>query len=1295
MNQTTPYQLDGFRIEALLSNGVSKVFRAVRAADEHPVVLKFLGDEYPRLEDLARFRHEFEISRKLRIPGVIEAYDLLKNKSSMVMVLEDFGGMALGLDRPMELNEFLVLAIAVAEAIAGIHRAGVIHKDINPSNIVRSGATVKIIDFGIASELSSEEFNLKGTGVLEGTLDYISPEQTGRMNRTLDYRTDLYSLGATLYHLLTGRAPFAASDPMELIHCHLARIPTAPRELRPDVPATLSDIILKLLAKTAEERYQSANVLIDDLERCRERLRADGPNFAPFPVAADDVSARFQIPEKLYGREAEVERLLSAFKRMSVSGPDDPLEVVTVSGYSGIGKSMLVHEIHRPITRRRGYFISGKFDQLQRNKPYASIIESFRELLGQILTESDARIDFWREHLRAALGPNGRVITDVLPELELIIGEQTPVPVLPPVEAQNRFNLVFQNFVKAFTPPEHPLVCFLDDLQWADRATLELLEYLLSGKEAIHLLLIIAYRDNEVDASHPTITTLEKIEASGTNISPIVLRPLSHEHVARLLGDTLRCSPSEATTLADLLVEKTEGNPFFLKQYLHRIHKDGLIRFDEATRSWRWDAAEIARMEIASNVVDLMVQKIDRLTEESRELLKRAACIGTRFDLATIAIVSKRPSHLIARALWPALEDRVILPADDNYKLIGEGTENIRVSYRFPHDRIQQAAYSLVAEAERAGYHLEIGRLLHASIPAGERERRIFDIVNQTNAGLRLLTDPDERAEYARLNLIAGRQARASAAFASAYDYFQTGIELIGQGGWDDHYDLTLDLHGEGAEAAYLSGRFEVMQVMVETTKDRAHDLLDRIRAYEVEIASHITQNRFREAVRIGLTALNLLGENIPVKPSRLQILFELIRTTWKLRRMSVADHLALPPMSDPFRRAAQRIYYRAGPAIYYSVPELLQFVIFKIIQLSIIHGHTKLTPFAYATYGMVLCGVLRDFKRGEDFSEIALALTERYDAREEEGRTCYLIPAIILHWRYNLREVAETWYYRTYRKALDGGDLEFAGSSIWAHACTGFYFGLEIDELIKRQDEAIAICRRLGNQAAERWTLTYRQACANLQGRAANPGKLIGEHFDVDQKRVEMLSDETGSVFLHIVVMQLGFHFDQIDDLDATTAACDQLTDGVLGSYHLAMYWFWDALCQLKRCATAGFRERWRRMKRVRKDRSILKHYARTTPMNYAHKMKLIDAELARLKGRVRRATRLYDESIRLARENEFLNEEALALELAGRFHGEQDQTDRATGYLKQARHAYLRWGAHAKVTDIETRYGIDPDQQ
>ncbi|MFY0577408.1 ATP-binding protein [Cystobacter fuscus] len=638
--------------ETLFTSSKSIVYRAARDVDHRPVVLKVLNAELPGAQQLVRLHREYRVTRELAMDGVIQVLGLERFGTSPAMVLEDFGAHSLALLRPrleLKLDESLGTAIRLADILGRVHRRKVIHKDLNPSNIVWNPDTdeLKLIDFGIAAELSREAPSVLSPHVLEGTLPYISPEATGRMNRPVDYRTDFYSLGVTLYELFTGQLPFAASDPMELVHCHMARRPVEPHVLALRLPVMLSHIIMRLLAKCAEDRYQSAFALTADLRHCQEALRGQG--YIPaFEIGREDFSERLQLPQKLYGRTRQVDELLATFGRVA-SGAT---ELVLVGGYSGVGKSALVHEVHKPIVERRGYFISGKFDQLNRNVPYASLVQAFRELARQLLTEPAEQLARWKERLLSALGSNAAVICEVIPEFELIIGRQPRLPELPPTETRNRFNFSFERFVRTVAAPEHPLVIFLDDLQWADLPSLQLMERLLSDPATHHLLVIGAYRDNEVSDTHPLVTTVAQLRKAGAALSTLTLAPLSLEHCIQWLVDTLNREASQVEPLARLCLRKTEGNPFFQGQFLLFLHDQGMIAFDEQARRWTWDMERISHTPMSDNAVELMAAKIQGLPRETLDVLQLAACVGNTFDLKTLSIVAARSLRDTARALW-------------------------------------------------------------------------------------------------------------------------------------------------------------------------------------------------------------------------------------------------------------------------------------------------------------------------------------------------------------------------------------------------------------------------------------------------------------------------------------------------------------------------------------------------------------------------------------------------------------------------------------------------------------------
>ena len=751
--------------EKIYESANSEVYRGLRNSDRQSFILKVLKQEYPTPQELTHYKQEYEITRHLNLDGAIKAYGLEPYQSTLVIVLEDFGASSLTElmnnshlpnqvgEVGQQIQEFLRLAIKITEALGQIHAANIIHKDINPSNIVLNPKTkeVKIIDFGLSTILTRENPILKDPHVLEGTLAYISPEQTGRMNRSLDYRTDFYSLGVTFYELLTGQLPFAADDAMELVHCQIAKQPIPPCKLlekqnEESLPMIISDIVMKLMAKTAEERYQSAWGLKADLEECLRQLETSG-TIEEFPIGYQDISDKFQISQKLYGREREIETLLAAFERVASQEEEQfKIEMMLVAGYSGIGKSALVQEIYKPITEKRGYFISGKFDQFQRNIPYSAIVAAFQGLVRQMLTESATQLNQWREKLLAALGANAQVIIDVIPEVELIIGNQPTVPSLGLIESQNRFNLVFRNFIRVFCFPEHPLVIFLDDLQWVDSATLKLIELIISDNDTQYLFLIGAYRDNEVSSTHPLMITLEKLEKQEVIINQVSLAPLTLDCVNQLIADTLHHDRSSVQPLAELVMLKTRGNPFFVNQFLKTLHLENLLKFDFDRFCWQWDIAEIEAMDITDNVVELMIGKIKKLPLKTQQVLRLAACVGSFFNLHTLSIICEQSTSEVFQNLLPAVQSGAILSISelDSQLLIQD--------YKFSHDRIQQAAYALIEDSRKKTVHLQIGRLLLANIPVQERSERLFELVDHLNLGRELISDHQEQMELLKLN---------------------------------------------------------------------------------------------------------------------------------------------------------------------------------------------------------------------------------------------------------------------------------------------------------------------------------------------------------------------------------------------------------------------------------------------------------------------------------------------------------------------------------------------------------------
>ncbi|MET0409807.1 MAG: AAA family ATPase, partial [Polyangiaceae bacterium] len=724
-----------------------------------------LADEFPTADSLKRLEHEVSLREELSAEWAARPLGVTRHLDRTVLVSEDPGG--LPLDRlPRSRQDFgfaLRVGVELAKAIHQLHLRGIIHKDIKPANVLVDGNTGRcwLRGFGIASRLPRERQSLEPPEFIAGTLAYMAPEQTGRMNRSIDSRSDLYALGVTLYELITGGLPFLTTDPMELVHCHIARRPLSPRERAAHISAPVSDIVMKLLAKTAEDRYQTASGVESDLRRCLEEWQARG-DVEPFELGTSDISDRLLMPEKLYGREREIAALLASFERILDSGRP---ELTLVSGYSGIGKSSVVNELHKVLVSPRGLFASGKFDQYKRDIPYATLAQAFQDLIRPLLSKNEQELRGWRDAMLLALGPNGRLMLDLVPELKLIIGEQPPVPELSPQDAQGRFQRVLRRFIAVFASKEHPLALFLDDLQWLDAATLDLLEDLLIRQDVPYLMLIGAYRDNEVGAAHPLTRKLEAIRQAGTTVHQISLTALARADMELLSAEFLRTEPSRVAPLAALIHEKTAGNPFFAIQFVHALAEEGLIAFDHTRAEWVWDLQRIHAKGFTDNVVDLMVRKLTRLPSQTQAALQELACLGSSADVTTLSRARETSEDVVHADLWEAVRLEFVLRSEGAYK--------------FVHDRVQEASYSQIPEALRARAHLRIGRLLKAHTPDEEREDAIFEIVNQLNKGISLISTRAEREELAELNLVAGKRAKAATAYASALKYLTTGSALL------------------------------------------------------------------------------------------------------------------------------------------------------------------------------------------------------------------------------------------------------------------------------------------------------------------------------------------------------------------------------------------------------------------------------------------------------------------------------------------------------------------------------------
>ncbi len=1306
-------QIDGYQILTQIYESINSfVYRGIRLQDNLAVILKVLKQDYPTPSELTRYKQEYEITRNLNTDGVVKAYSLEPLQRTLVIILEDFGASSLRqlMDEGMgggtgqeSLPEFLNIAIKTTESLGQIHSSNVIHKDINPANIVFNPETgqLKIIDFGISTVLTRENPTLKNPHVLEGTLAYMSPEQTGRMNRTLDYRTDFYSLGVTFYELLTGQLPFATDDALELVHCHIAKQPIRPHQLNPEIPKALSEIVMKLMAKTAQERYQSAWGVKADLEACLNQLQTQG-EISEFPIAAKDISDKFQIPQKLYGREAEVETLLTAFERVAAHtdfdtdtriNPDNPqsnipnpiskIEMMLVTGYSGIGKSSLVAEIHKPNTRLRGYFTEGKFDQFQRSLPYSAIASAFQGLVRQLLTESSSQLEQWREKLRRAFGANGQVIIDVIPEVELIVGKQPPVPELGPTESQNRFNLVFSKFIRALCAKEHPLVIFLDDLQWADSATLKLIELMMTDASMQYLFLIGAYRDNEVSPVHPLMMMLDGLLHQGATVNSITLAPLALEHINQLIADTLHSNTNQSQPLANLVMSKTGSNPFFVNQFLKTLHSENLITFDFERHCWQWDISNIEAQGITDNVVELMIGELKKLPPITQQVLRLASCVGASFDLNTLSIICEKSPREIFPVLVTAVQSGLILPTSEL------DTQLLIQNYTFLHDRVQEAAYALIDEAQKTAVNLQIGQMLLQNTAPSSLIDEIFEIVDHLNLGVELVTHQEERDEIAKLNLRAGKKAKAAMAHEAALEYFNTGLKLLRADSWHSSYDLTVALYQEAVEAAYLNGDFEQMQLRAEVVLQQAKTLIDKVKVYEVKIQTCMAQSKQLEAIKIALQALSLMGVEFPEQPTMSDVQLALSETASHLTGKQPSDLINLPEMTEPDKLASIQLLVSAVPATYQAAPTLFLLILLQQINISVKYGNFPLSAFSYAGYATFLCSVVGDIEAGYQFGQLALNVLSRFDAKALTAKIFYPFNTFIRHWKEHVRTTLKS-VLEGYSSGLENGELEFAALSASTYCYHSYFIGKELVSLEREMTTYCSFMEQIQQKVSLNYTKIYRQTVLNLLGQSEDPCILIGSSYNEETMlKLHQLANERypiGSLYINKLI--LCYLFEVYPQAVENATIANQYLDGVAATLFVPVFHFYDSLAQLAVYADAAAPEQKGIFDKVRANQEKMQKWAHHAPMNHLHKFYLVEAERYRVLGQYMEAMDYYDKAIAGAKENEYLNEEALAYELAAKFYLALGKEIIARTYMTEAHYAYTRWGALAKVKDLETKY-------
>ncbi|AFZ02801.1 AAA family ATPase [Calothrix sp. PCC 6303] len=1300
---TTQVNIPGYQVDKQIYNGCKTiVYRGYRESDSLPVAIKLLKNPYPTFSELVQFRNQYTIAKNINSSLILQTYSLETYKNSYILIMEDFGGISLNQWEGKEkisanLVDFLQIAIALTDALDILYRHNIIHKDIKPANILINPDTkkIKLIDFSIASLLPRETQIPTNPHGLEGTLEYLSPEQTGRMNRGIDYRTDFYSLGVTFYELLTGGLPFQSDDPLQLVHCHIAKQPPHTAH-NGEIPQVLWDIIMKLMAKNAEDRYQSALGLKCDLENCLSQIKEAG-KIEDFKIAQWDLCDRFIISDKLYGREAEIATLLTAFERVTCGAT----EIMLVAGFSGIGKTAIVNEIHKPIIQQQGYFVQGKFDQFNHNIPLSAFVQALRDLMRQLLSESDSKIEYWKSQILSAIGNNGQVIIEVIPELEQIIGSQPIVPQLSTNAAQNRLNLLFQKLIAIFTRKEHPLTIFFDDLQWADSTSLNLIKLLTTEITPGYLFIIGAFRNNEVSSNHPLICTLNEIKNAGITINTITLLPLSVSDNNRLIADALKCTLEESLDLTKFIYQKTQGNPFFNNQFLKSLKENGSITFNMDAKAWEFDINQIYTLDLNDDVVDLIVTQLKNLPQSTQNSLKLAACIGTSFKLKILSIITEKSQIDTANDLWQALKEGFILPRNeaskfsqsnivqDNNKL-----DNIFIfedcEYKFLYDRVQQAAYSLIPEEEKPATHLKIGQLIIENNSPENCQENIFEIVNQLNIGRALINQESEREQLIILNLTAVRKAKAATAYSAASNYLAICIELLPFDSWNSHYDLTLKLYEEAVEIAYLNADYQLMEEMIEIVLSQAKTLIDKIKVYETKILAIKAKSQLRESIEVGLELLKLLDVEFSKQPTSEDIGEALTETLLAWKEISIPSLLGAKEMSDPIKLAAMRILTQLTPSAYQAFPSLMPLLIFKQIIFIIAEGNCPISAFSYADYGLVLCGIVGDLDAGYKFGELALNIIDRFQGDFYKCRTYFIVYSHIHHWKSPL-SASLPFFLEAYQVGLAHGDLESSALNAQMYCCHAYFVGKELVALASEMDIYRQAVEELKQQGALTSLEICQQTVLNLLGHSDDPCQLVGDIYDENESLplLKTLHNRAAIYHLYYHKTVISYLLGKYQQAAFYASLVESYADIMPAAFTIPLFNFYNSLLSLQLYTYAETKqEKNNYLKKVVTNQRQLKQWSNSAPMNHLHKFYLVEAEYHQLLANYQEAIEYYDRAIRLAQENKYIQDEALANELAAKFYLTWGKERIAQSYIIDAYYCYVHWGAKVKIEDLEQRY-------
>lgn len=1276
-------------IEVITETEYHLTYRGIEPINRTSLLCKALKQRFRNTSLAKQLRLEYEIGGSVNSELTVQMYDWLLIDEAPAFLTEDFDGSPLSQVAGFKFfsfEQYLKIAIQITSALRDMHQSGVAFCNLSPHHILYNPMTrrLKLTNFSQAILLlaATPQKTLPLPLII---LPYISPEQTGRLNRNIDHRTDFYSLGICLYQIFTGTLPFSATNYNEYMHLHIAKEAVPPHVVNREIPKMVSRIIQKLMDKSVENRYQSCQGVLHDLHLCLESLNGS-TDIKDFTPGKKDISEFFQVPEKLYGRDREISIILNELNLIYSSES----KLLLVTGPSGIGKSSLINGLRKPVVKQHGHFLTGKFDQAPSDLPYLPIIAAFQGFINQVIAEGEQAVERLRERILNRLGRRGKYICDVIPELELIIGKQPELEEFTPEEQQRRFNAVLSLFIEACTAKDTPLVIFLDDMQWADSGTLKFLEQFLIKYRTTGILFLGTYRDDAVGDSHPLQLMISRVTQSGKDIPILHLPPLRQENIQSLIADTLFESRDNVSALAQICHDKTDGNPFFIKQFLLAAHFDKHITYDSVAGKWLWNESAIAAMETTENLLPLQERKLQTFNKHTLKILKFASCLGNSFTLQTLTKVCQETEETVLRSLEKLSDIIIGVYTAAPLSSVARTLEDRHLPiYKFAHDRLQRAVYSLLSSQEIKEFHYQIGVELKKSGKEISKYPRVFDITGHLNIGADQIESAEEKLELARMNLEAGIKALSSSANFSAQNYLQAGLDLLPQKSWKQEYALTLALHTHAAEAAYLCNNHERSAELFEIINTHGKNHLDKAYAYSIQIRSLKARNMSTEAVETGVKILRQFGIRLPKNPGKIRAFLTFLRIKLLLMGSSTKDIQTLPQLKNTRVAAIMTLLADIGTATYYTNSSLLPSIAAKAIKLSLKHGNSnESTSMGYLTYGFLECGLpFGNIDTGYNIGQLSLKLLDNLDGVYPQ--TPYLVNNLINHWKEPIADTI-TVMERVYTDCLEVGDFEIASNSLYSCAYRYFFSGVNLSILQEKTAHFQENMERLGHVVPLYRFLIFQQLIENLKDAEKQPFQLSGAYYSEEEYLPLHLKaqDRTTLFLVYLVRLIQNYTFKSYRKAYNDIVHAQKYLDSVTSSLFVPIYTFYTALTyiairrqdQIRKKSVLGFK-----ISRLVKK---LRIWADHCPDSFLHKYYIVMAEMNRDRNHSDTAMKYYDLAMSEAEGSGFTQDLALTHELLASYLLTLERNHSATLHLNRARQFYEEWGAFSKAEQLVSIY-------